>query len=242
MKFINGSPSNRGPRNDRLSGEPLPDVSTRPLLANDDLTRHWHRDEIPYYGLDIETDTTINGLDPAHAAVVAVALTAPFGEEVLTGDERSILERLNQLLTQLPPGVIVTWNGSSFDLPFLAVRAQHHDIELSLRLTEDQSLGSRTSSIPGHPHPYRASWGPHRHLDGYRLYRADVGRGLGFSCGLKPMARLVGLEPVEVDREQIHLLTPQELHEYVASDARLACELVRRRLPAAATFADPFTP
>ena len=56
------------------------------------------------------------------------------------------------------------------------------------------------------------------------------------------MAKLVGLEPVEVDREQIHQLSAQDLHEYVASDARLARELVVRRLPAAARFADPVVP
>jgi len=45
-----------------------------------------------------------------------------------------------------------------------------------------------------------------------------------------------------VDRAQIHRLSAEDLHEYVASDARLARELVVRRLPAAARFADPFVP
>jgi hypothetical protein len=39
------------------------------------------------YGLDIETDTTENGLDPRVAAVVTVALAGPGYEEVFTGPE-----------------------------------------------------------------------------------------------------------------------------------------------------------
>ena len=37
------------------------------------------------YGLDIETDTTENGLDPRVASVVTVALSAPGVDEVFSG-------------------------------------------------------------------------------------------------------------------------------------------------------------
>lgn len=241
MKYVRGGRSDLGPDHDRLDGAPLRQSPERQRLSDALLDGAWHHDEVPYYGLDIETDTTVDGLDPARSAVVAVAVTAPFGEEVLTGDEAELLSSLDELVVQLPPGVIVTWNGSAFDLPFLAERARRCGVRLALRLEEDASLsGRRPGSLPGHPNPYRAAWGPHRHLDGYRLYRADVGRTLGLPCGLKPMARLVGLQPVEVDRTDIHSLGPEELHEYVASDARIARELVLRRMPAAARFADPF--
>ena len=57
------------------------------------------------------------------------------------------------------------------------------------------------------------------------------------------MARLVGLDPVEVDRERVHALPDEELSAYVASDARLACVLVHRRGPAALAAVDrPGTP
>ena len=69
------------------------------------------------------------------------------------------------------------------------------------------------------------------HLDGFRVFRADVRRTLRVSCGLKSIARLVGLDPVEVDYDDIHNLDPDDLAEYVASDARLARMLVERRLP-----------
>ena len=80
-------------------------------------------DGLPLYGLDIETDTTVDGLDPSRAASVAVGLATPEGDEVFLGDESGILARLDRRLAQLPAGVVVTWNGSSFDLPFLAARA-----------------------------------------------------------------------------------------------------------------------
>ena len=75
------------------------------------------------YGLDIETDTTENGLDPRVAAVVTVALVGPTYEEVFTGPESQLLTDLDARLAQLEPGVLATWNGSAFDLPFLADRA-----------------------------------------------------------------------------------------------------------------------
>ena len=49
-----------------------------------------------------------------------------------------------------------------------------------------------------------------------------MGPLLRVSCSLKAIARVVGLAPVEVDRERIHDLPPAELAAYVASDARLA--------------------
>ena len=43
------------------------------------------------YGLDIETDTSVDGLDPAVSPVVTVALATGAGEETFVGPERSIL-------------------------------------------------------------------------------------------------------------------------------------------------------
>jgi hypothetical protein len=198
--------------------------------------RHPGRDG-PLYGLDIETDTSVDGLDPGVAAVVAVAVCGPGVEQVLLGPEPELLAGLDRLIRSLPRGYLVTWNGSGFDLPFLAERSRVAATPLGLRL---RAQPART--VPAGDRPptvrVRATWHGHRHLDGYRLYRADVGRSLGLPCGLKPLARLVGLQPVEVDRERMHHLGPDELRDYVLSDARLARELVLRRWPAAAGWAD----
>jgi len=187
------------------------------------------------YGLDIETDTTIDGLDATRAAIVAVAVSGLDDEHVLLGDEGDILRRLDELLRSLDPGVIITWNGTNFDLPFIATRAAMHGIPVGLRLDDDGAGWPPTHRTGRH----RCIWGHHRHLDGYRLYRDDFGRTTGLSCGLKPLARLAGLHPVEVDRARIHLLDDAQIREYVASDARLARQLVDRRMPLAFTAADP---
>jgi len=168
--------------------------------------------KFPTYVLDIETDTTVDGLDPEVSPIVAVAVTGPNLEQVLDGPEVSILTALESLMRSLPPGVMITWNGTRFDLPFIARRAEIAGVALGL------------TNPSG-----RAEWHGHIHLDGYLLYRADVGDSVNLKCGLKPLSRFVGLPVVEVDRSRIHELTAEQCRAYVASDAHLARELVHRR-------------
>jgi uncharacterized protein YprB with RNaseH-like and TPR domain len=179
------------------------------------------------YGLDIETDTTVDGLDASVAPVVAVALCTEKHEHVFDGDEAHILRGVDQLLQALDPGILVTWYGSGFDLPFLQVRSTMAGIELGLRLEARDDLGG-----------VRASWHQHHHLDAYRVYRNDLGRLLDVSCSLKSVARLLGYRPVEVDIEHLHQLDRSELSSYVASDARLGRAAALRRWTTAAPFID----
>jgi DNA polymerase elongation subunit (family B) len=196
---------------------------------------------MPLYGLDIETDTTVNGLDPDVAAVVAVAIAGESGNAVLTHpDEAELLRDVAGLLGTLPAGVLVTWNGATFDLPFLDTRARLHGVDLGLQLQADSQARTRYRDDPHYRGTFRASWHQHRHLDAFRVYRNDVGRTLGLSCGLKALSRLVGLDPVSVDASRIHDLTPAELREYVASDAHCARELALRRWATASRAVDPF--
>ena len=146
------------------------------------------------YGLDIETDTTVSGLDPAVSPVVTVALATD--------------------------------------------RAAACGVTLGLRLVPDPTVILSHDPLSGHEGAYRATWHAHRHVDGYRMYRGDVGRILGISCSLKAIARFVGLTPVEVDRERIHELGTAELDAYVASDARLTRMLVERRRAGLPPFVD----
>jgi len=122
------------------------------------------------YGLDIETDTTIDGLDPATSCVTTVALSLPGTDEVFIGAEDGILGDLDARLASLPPGVIATWNGAAHDLPFLADRARLWGMRLGLTLQSDPSLQA-DPALRGH---YRATWHRHGHIDAYRLYRDDV--------------------------------------------------------------------
>ena len=176
------------------------------------------------YGLDIETDTRVDGLDPAVAGIVAVAVArgggSDGGVDVLTGpDEATLLARLDGLLADLDPGVLVTWNGAAFDLPFLADRATRHGVALGLRLALDPTIPRRHPPLQGHRGAYRASWHRHAHLDAYPVYQADVTRSLGVSGSLKAMARLCGLRPVELDRATLHRQRAPALAAYVGSDA-----------------------
>lgn len=189
----------------------------------------------PIVGFDIETDTSSGGLDPRTSAVVAVALSGDFGDEVILGEERDILERTDRRIAELGHGLLVTWNGAGFDLPFVAHRARSTGLDLGLRTLEDAVR--RNPRDPDRT-AVRARWYDMVHLDGYQLYRADVGRTLGISCALKPLARLAGLEPIELDRTTLHTQDAEEVARYVASDARVAAELVRRRMPTALTMAD----
>ena len=194
------------------------------------------------YGLDIETDTTENGLDPRVAAVVTIALAGPTYEEVFTGPEHQILADVDQRLAELEPGVLCTWNGAAFDLPFIADRAALYDMRLGLRLQMDPSIAMRRAPLPGHEGAYRGAWYHHSHLDAYRVYRGDVGPALRISCSLKSIARFVGLAPVEVDRTRIHDLSNEALHAYAASDAKLARVLTERRWATASRCIDKLTP
>jgi DNA polymerase elongation subunit (family B) len=192
------------------------------------------------YGLDIETDTTIDGLDPEVAAIVTVALSNDGFDEVFTGEESTILRTLDDHLADRAPGVIATWNGAAFDLPFLADRAALHGIQLGLRLRADSAIRLDHDPLPGHCTAYRARWHRHGHVDAYRLYLADVGPALRVSCSLKSIARLVGFTPIDVDRTRIHDLSHEMLHAYAASDARLARVLTERRWATASRFVDRF--
>ena len=187
-----------------------------------------HRD-LPLYGLDIETDTTTDGLNPRVASVLAVALVGEDFSAVFDGAETDLLADLDQALADLEPGILVTWNGGCFDLPFLRDRTAICGVPLGLRLVHDPLIPGGHRSPQRLVGGYRARWHSHGHLDAYQVFRADVGASMGISCGLKPLARLVGLEVVEVDRQRIHKLSNDERRAYVISDAYLARALIRRR-------------
>jgi DNA polymerase elongation subunit (family B) len=196
-------------------------------------------DPPPVYGLDLETDTATDGLDPRVGRILCVGLAGAGGELVLAHhDEAELLRSVDQWLADLAPGVITTWNGAAFDLPYLATRAGLAGVPLGLRLRLDPGLVLRGDPLPGHAGAYRATWHGHRHLDAYRVFRADVGPALRMSCSLKAVAGLVGLPAVDADASRVHELLPSAQHAYVASDARCTRELALRRWPTAVGAVD----
>lgn len=192
---------------------------------------------LPRYGLDIETDTSAGGLDPRRAGVVAVAISSPSGEQVITGPEAQLLRTVDRVVEALEPGILVTWNGAGFDLPFLADRAAGCGVVLGLRLQADPTIVRHRDPLAGHAGAYRASWHRHLHLDAYLAYRALLA-GSELSCSLKATARRAGLAPIEVDVTRLHQLPRSQLVRYVASDALTARLLAEARWAEMEGFVD----
>jgi DNA polymerase elongation subunit (family B) len=188
------------------------------------------------YGLDIETDNSHDGLDPAVASVRAIALSGRTFDELFVGDEADLLRGLDARLAELPVGVVATWNGSAFDLPFLADRARILGVPLGLKLCLDRRLTLQRAPLPGHAGAYRAGWHEHGHLDTYRLYGGAPTAAQRLS--LRSLGRLVGLGCEDVRRTRSQNLSNEALHACAPSDARLARVLAERRWPAAARMID----
>ncbi len=170
------------------------------------------------YALDIETSTDgVNGLDPSESHITSVAVYDGEDGVVFDGPEATLLVLLEQHIAALTEGVIVTWNGASFDLPWLSDRFAVHGIATTLEITLSDDRTPSYDPIPGHKGGYLGQWGKHDHLDIMQQYRMDA-KAEGLRYGLKPTARRFGIEVIEVDRENMHLLTREEEHAYVLSD------------------------
>lgn len=194
---------------------------------------------IPVLALDIETDTNVTasdrsqgitkkGLDPAFACVTDVAITGAGWSKVFTGAESTILCELEDLLHRTGAGILVTWNGAVFDLPFLKDRYAINGLRTSLMLEPDPTIYIKYEPTPGHLGGYRASWAGLQHVDIMPMYAQEaVRRGVRHS--LKPVFEaVVGERPIEVDRTQMHLLTDAERTAYAASDTSITRRLALR--------------
>lgn len=188
------------------------------------------------FGLDIETDNSEDGLDPAVASVRAIALSGRTFDDLFVGDEADLLRQLDDRLAELPAGVIATWNGSAFDLPFLADRARILGVGLGLKLRLDKRLTLHRAPLPGHAGAYRASWHDHGHLDTFRVYGGPATAAQRLS--LRSLGRFVGIGDAQVRRNPTQTLCNEALHACAPSDARLARVLAERRWPAAARCVD----
>lgn len=190
------------------------------------------------YGLDIETDTRYDGLDPTVASVVTVALSGRKLDEVFVGPEHELLAALDRRLATLEPGVIATWNGSTFDLPFIADRARLLGLDLGLQLCLDRRLTLHRAPLPGHAGAYRAAWYRHTHIDTFRLYGHPSPSSHWTS--LRVIGRVLGLgAPGHGEaNHRTQALTNEALHAHAPSDARLARVLAERRWSVAARLVD----
>lgn len=200
------------------------------------------------YGLDIETGhaggTVGERVDPRLAPVTRVAFSTPASDWTFTGDEPDLLGELDEVIADHRPGILVTWNGSGFVLPYLADRANIRGVRLGLRLAAEPRLRTRGETLVGHPSPYVAAWHGHRHLDAARLYRSgrrplvEVTELLR-SLGWHPRARHAdGTGPADVPGGE---LTHAAVHAFPTNDARLLRNMIEMRLPGVGRHVDRIT-
>lgn len=174
--------------------------------------------------LDIETDTRVNGLDPRVAAVTEIAWFDGSQGDVLAGEEASMLHAVCSLLEQSDPGVLLSWNGSVFDFPFLDARLKHHRISSQLSLTFDPAAFVKYEPTPGYEGAYTVSWAGWEHVDVSHLYR-PVAEAMDVAFSLKPVARAHGLQPIELDRNRMHEYSADERRAYALSDVEVTWKL-----------------
>jgi DNA polymerase elongation subunit (family B) len=197
------------------------------------------------YALDIETDTSDGraprdpdypaGLDPRIDPVISVAVwdrdagtAAYWSADTVPGAEKGLLVELDRFLATRPCGVIVTWNGANFDLPYLATRYDRLGVATELRLTATDSRPPKYAPVPGgSPGGYHATWARHQHLDVAFAY-APVADELGVRWSLKPVAEALGIDMISVERDQMEALSESELRDYNVSDVRGTAELAAR--------------
>jgi DNA polymerase elongation subunit (family B) len=198
------------------------EASTPRLVVADDAAPQ----KCPFISFDIETDTSDgNGFNPELAQIVAAGLA--FNDRIpvclTNADERALLIDCDDIIS-LHQGILVTWNGCGFDIPFVNVRASKLGLDLGLRVKADPDM------VPKYPMslelglPVHARWHNLIHVDIAPLYE-DMARFNNITWSLKPVAKFLGFTPVEVNGDGIHDLTGKELRAYNISDAVVTLEL-----------------
>lgn len=126
-------------------------------------------------------------------------------------DEESLIRKFIIEFQTYRPQIVVTYNGDSFDWPFLLTRAEHHGIDLWKELGMARS--GEGGEIKGHCCV---------HLDAFCWVQRDSYLPQG-SQGLKAVTKYkLGYDPVEVDPEDMLPMArerPVHMATYSVSDA-----------------------
>ena len=198
------------------------------------------------YALDLETDTKDgDGLNPTNPLTRITSAAVFFGhdrdavgvdaekargaEGAFVFDDPSearLLRSLNEWLLDATtvPGLIVTWNGAHFDIPFLLTRATFCGVPLGLDAQVHPAREAKYPPLTGHLGGYVAAWGPHDHADIMHAFREEA-HAAGIRAGLKPVARHYGMAPIEVDRADMEKLSVAERSAYNLSDVEVTYRL-----------------
>jgi DNA polymerase elongation subunit (family B) len=180
---------------------------------------------LPLYGFDIESTS----LSPLEGRTRSIASWGDFGhfyaEAVGAEGELGLIIGALSWLKAQPSGIVVGWNTSGFDVPFLLTRARalHAHVRqgqlLCATAATDRPL--KYEPTPGHVGGYRVqSFGGHKHCDIMNPWKVWADEN-GVEWSLKPVASAVGLDPIKEDREAMEDLTSERLCAYNLSDARV---------------------
>lgn len=169
--------------------------------------------------LDIETDTSRNGLVAHLTRVVSVAVYGGPGDQAVFdgSDERRLLDELARVLDAERSCVIETWNGCGFDLPMLAARAAACGSRLQVDLRSQPERGTGGTSGQA---PWFGRIGGHAHRDLMIVWQPWASSHLR-TCRLKVVARAFGLAPIELEVAKLNTYRQGEVADYNLSDARV---------------------
>lgn len=182
-------------------------------------------DELTHAAWDIETKTTGQFPPIGKAPITELSWYSDSHQEVVQGDEASIIEGFIDICKKENKDLVDTYNGDRFDWRVLEARARFHKIRLDI---------SRLNTPPG-IRGYERRFGKFRGVD----YTVTVPGRLSFDVwketrqdtsltgrvqnrSLKTVARYMfpDEEFIELDRARLHIYTPAERAEYCLSDAR----------------------
>ena len=153
--------------------------------------------------IDIET----TGINPYEDRITVIGCVSVIDEVVdefaISGEEKDMIERFNKLIENYEE--IITWNGFSFDIPFIKTRAMKYGIRLSDALLfnhHDKRLAFEKTKI------------------GFSYRRPNLSEALEF-LGIKDGKTGDGKNAIKLWYEG----KIKELEEYCIQDAKLVMEI-----------------
>jgi DNA polymerase, archaea type len=179
--------------------------------------------------IDIET-TALRTSEPG-AMIFMIACSDNQGnEEMLLGEEKTMLEQLNQLVQAWNPDIIEGHNFYGFDLPWLRDRAAVHGLKMLWgRDGSEVGVGKeRNCAIGANARPFvpHYIWGRHLLDTMFQTQRFDLAKGDISRYGLKECAKhyhIAEENRVYLDRSQIFSLyqsDPEHVKAYALADVR----------------------
>jgi DNA polymerase elongation subunit (family B) len=203
--------------------------STKQFLISSGITlfKGMTFDDLRRMQVDIETTTLDPQAPGARIFLIAISDNRGLGT-VLSGDERSMLRELVDIIADRDPDVIEGHNFYSFDLPYILTRCRALGVAPAFgRGGAQVSVGQRRNcAIGANTREFVPVYLYGRHVIDTLLavQRFDVARGQLSSYGLKECAQVYGFAPADrvyLDRAQIteiYRADPEKVKTYALHD------------------------